>query len=132
VVALKAVAGPAEDRRMEAARRIAWGHFLVGLGLLLRRASLPAAIATMALLVLAGFPPLGLELSPAWVLAVPLAVLLVARVGAVGIAAAGWLVFPPEHRALLSELSSRPSDLGLEDLEPEKARPGGEVEPLFR
>ena len=86
--------------------RIAWGHTLVGIGLLVRRLSAPSALLAVAALLLAGAAPSATGAGMAWVLAVPLAILAGARGLAVGLGALGWVTFPPEHRAMLSEIGS--------------------------
>lgn len=94
------VAGP-DDRRIE------WGHALIGIGVLVRRACAPLALVTLAILLLAAVVPGLAGLDAAWTLAVPAAVFVAGRPFAVGLGALGWVIFPPEHRALLAELAAR-------------------------
>ncbi len=78
---------------------------MLGVGVMLRRVSLPAALFLLGALILAGsMPEPGLE--PSWVLGAPLLSMVMARIVAVGLGALGWLVFPASHRALLSEIVS--------------------------
>jgi len=95
---------------MTAAPRIGWGHALTSVGLILRRASIPMALVALAALGLAGVAPPGRSIAPAWALAAPLGAFIACRAAAVGLAMVGWLVFPPEHRALLGNLAERAQD----------------------
>jgi hypothetical protein len=92
---------------MTPSRQIALGHALLGFGLLVRRLSVPAATLTFAALVFAGFEPIEAEIGAGWVFAIPVLVLLGGRLVAVGLGALGWLVFPPEHRDVLSAIALR-------------------------
>ena len=94
------VAGP-DDRRIE------WGHALTRIAVLVRRACAPLALVTLAILLFAAVVPSLAGLEAAWTLAVPAVVFVAGRTFAVGLAALGWVVFPPEHRALLAELAAR-------------------------
>lgn len=104
-VGLKEDAARAETDPVPDDRRIEWGHALTGIGVLVRRACAPLALGTLAILVTV-VPSLA-GLGPAWTLAVPAVAFVVGRTFAVGLGAIGWLVFPPEHRALLAELAAR-------------------------
>ena len=95
---------------MIAAPRIGWGHALTSIGLIVRRASIPVALVALAVLGLAGIAPPGSSIAPAWALAAPLGAFIACRVAAVGLAMVGWIVFPPEHRALLGDLAERAHD----------------------
>lgn len=100
---------PADKASVDSSARVACGHAVIGVGLLVRRISLPLAALCLAALVLAGASPLlGGPGGPAWLLLTPLALLFAARVLAIAIGAAGWLVFPSEHRAMLAEIASEP------------------------
>ena len=96
----ESVAGP-DDRRIE------WGHALIGIAVLVRRACAPLALVALAILLFAAVVPGLAGLGAAWTLAVAAAVFVAGRTFAVGLAALGWMVFPPEHRALLAELAAR-------------------------
>ncbi len=87
--------------------RIAWGHALTATGVLLRRACAPLALVTLAILLFAAVVPGLAGLGVVWALAVPALVFVAGRTFAVGLGALGWVVFPPEHRALLAELAAR-------------------------
>ncbi len=87
--------------------RIEWGHALTRIGVLFRRASAPLALVTLAILLFATLVPSLAGLGAAWTLAVPAVVFVAGRTFAVGLGALGWMVFPPEHRALLAELAAR-------------------------
>ena len=106
--ALKGFTSAADNYPVTTPVRIAWGHTVVGLGLLVRRLAFPAAVLALAALVLAGATPVGNGVSPAWVLALPIAVLLGGRLVAIALGAVGWFVFPADHRAVLSEVTSGP------------------------
>jgi len=112
---------------MVAARRILFGHALIGVGLLLRRATtalctvLLAVVAIGAVLVIVapggvyfevldlvapihGLGPAGAPLRGLLLVAVTW---VAGRVLAVSVAAAGWALFPAAHRALLARVSLR-------------------------
>jgi hypothetical protein len=88
-------------------RRIEWGHALIGIGVLVRRACAPLALVILAILLFATLVPSLAWLGAAWTLAVPAVAFVAGRTFAVGLGALGWLVFPPEHRTLLAELAAR-------------------------
>lgn len=88
-------------------RRIEWGHALTGIGVLVRRACAPLALATLAILLFAAVVPNLAALETVWALAVPALAFVAGRTFAVGLGALGWMVFPPEHRTLLAELAAR-------------------------
>ncbi len=88
-------------------RRIEWGHALTGTGVLVRRACAPLTPVGLAVLLFAAVIPTLAGLDAAWVFAVPAVTLVAARTFAVGLAALGWIVFPPAHRRLLAELAAR-------------------------
>lgn len=114
-------------QEMVGARRITFGHALIGVGLLMRRATSAVALVLLALVafgaVLVAVAPGGtyleaLDFMPRFdglgAAGAPLGgLLLVAltwvlgRTLAVSIAAAGWAVFPAAHRALLARVSLR-------------------------
>lgn len=114
---------------MVGARRISFGHALIGVGLLVRRAT--TALSAL-LLVLVAFAALLVVAAPGGVYlealdVIPLidglgaagapmrGLILVAmtwvagRILAVSVAAAGWALFPAAHRALLARVSLRAS-----------------------
>ncbi len=88
--------------------RIVWGHAVIGVGLLIRRLSGPAALLALVALVLARATPSGAGVGTALVLGIPVLMLLGGRILAVLVGAIGWIVFPPEHRAVLSDIASGP------------------------
>lgn len=88
-------------------RRIEWGHGLIGVGVLVRRACAPLALTSLAILLFAAVVPSLAWLDAAWTLAVPAVAFLGGRTFAVGLGALGWMVFPPEHRTFLAELAAR-------------------------
>jgi hypothetical protein len=79
---------------------------VLGVGVMLRRVSLPASLFLLGALILAGSMPAEPGLEPSWVLGAPLLLMVMVRTVAVGLGAVGWLVFPASHRALLSEIVS--------------------------
>lgn len=85
--------------------RVAWGHALTGIGLLVRRASVPVAFVAPVLLWLTA-PPQPYSVHPTWLLAAPAALFLACRICAIAVGALGWIVFPPMHRNLLAETAS--------------------------
>ncbi len=114
-------------QEMVGARRITFGHALIGVGLLLRRGT--SALAFL-LLALVAFGALLVAVSPGGTYlealdfmprfgglgsgGAPLRGLLLAgmtwglgRILAVSVAAAGWAIFPAAHRALLGRVSLR-------------------------
>ncbi len=82
------------------------GHAVAGVGVLIRRLSGPAALLALTTLVLAGATSSGAGVGTALVLGLPVLVFLGARSLAVLLGAIGWILFPPEHRAVLSEIAS--------------------------
>jgi len=109
------------------ARRISLGHALIGVGLLLRKATtaltalLLVLVAAGALLVAAApggvylealdvIPPIGgfglVEASLRGLLLVAMT-WVAGRILAISVAAAGWALFPAAHRALLARVSLR-------------------------
>lgn len=88
--------------------RIVWGHAVVGVGVLVRRLSGPAALLSLTTLVLAGATSSAADVGTALVLGIPVVVLLGGRTLAVSLGALGWVIFPPEHRAVLSDIASAP------------------------
>jgi hypothetical protein len=95
---------------MASAPRIGWGHVLTSIAVLVRRASIPLALVALAVLALAGIAPPGRASAPTWALVGPLSVFIACRFVAVGLAMVGWLMFPPEHRALLGAVAERAQD----------------------
>jgi hypothetical protein len=91
---------------MSSTPRIGWGHALTSVGLLVRRGSLLVALVALAVLGLTAAAP-GRASAAEWALVAPLAAFIACRVVAVGLAMVGWLVFPPEHRALLGSIAER-------------------------
>jgi hypothetical protein len=88
---------------MPTSNRLAWGHTLTDIGVVVRRVSMPlAAVAAVALAFI--LAPSSFE--PAWIAVLAVAVFAASRVIAVGLAALGWMVFPPDHRTVLAELST--------------------------
>ena len=94
-------AAVADDRRIE------WGHALIGIGVLVRRVCAPLALGSLAILLLAAVVPGLGEFGVVWTLALPAVAFVAGRTFAVGLGALGWVVFPPEYRALLAELAAR-------------------------
>jgi hypothetical protein len=88
-------------------RRIASGHALVGIGVLVRRLAHPAALLAFLALVLAGFTPAGAAVGTGLVFGTPAVILAAGRLVAVGLGALGWILFPREHRAMLSDIADR-------------------------
>lgn len=114
---------------MSGSRRITFGHALIGVGLVLRRASTPIA-ALLLVLVAAGsllavllpggvylealsFAPSLAPAGPAGAALQGLALVALVWCGgralAVLMAGLGWSLFPARHRALLSRVSLRAS-----------------------
>jgi len=86
--------------------RVAWGHALTRIGVAVRRGSfLLAMLAVVLILATAAQTPDGFE--PVWILVLPALTFVLARTFAIGLGAAGWMTFPPAHRAVLTELSAR-------------------------
>ena len=124
-----------EVSTVRGSRRIVLGHAVMGLGLGLRRLTVPLCVlATVALAVwcvlhaatgavdsLPGAMPfhLGAGLGLAgWLLAGGVAVaalFLALRLLAVMVGAIGWMLLPTEHRDLLSRLERPPSNGGSQD-----------------
>ena len=91
---------------MSSANRVAWGHALTQIGVAVRRGSfLLAVLASVLIVASATQSPAGLE--PVLILALPALTFVLARASAIGLAAAGWMMFPPEHRAVLAELGAQ-------------------------
>jgi len=88
--------------------RIVWGHAILGVGVLIRRLSAPVAVLALAALVLAGAGPSGVALGAAFVLGIPAVLLIGGRILGVMLGALGWIVFPADHRAVLSDIASEP------------------------
>ncbi len=65
------------------------------------------AYFALAILLFAAVVPGEAGIEAAWTLAVAAAVFVAGRTFAVALGALGWMVFPPEHRALLAELAAR-------------------------
>lgn len=124
---------------MPASRRIVLGHAVMGLGLALRRLSLPLCV--LAAVVLAGwsvvheatergggFPNLipfhsgarvGLATWALGAIVAVMALLLALRLLAVMIGAVGWTVLPAQHREMLGRLSAPSSHPGRRGDPPE-------------
>ena len=83
-----------------------WGHAVVGVAVLIRRLSVPAALLALTALVLAGFTPSGAEMGAVVTFGLPSLMVIGGRSLAVFLGALGWIVFPPEHRAVLSDIAS--------------------------
>ncbi len=112
---------------MVGARRISFGHALIGVGLLLRKATTalsvlllvgvflgavlvalsPGGVYLEALDVLPRFGGLGAADAPLRGLLLVVVTWLAGRILAVAVAAAGWVLFPAAHRALLARVSLR-------------------------
>ncbi|CAA9479663.1 MAG: hypothetical protein AVDCRST_MAG17-76 [uncultured Solirubrobacterales bacterium] len=103
---LKGDEARADDFCVPNSGRIAWGHAVVGVGVLVRRLSGPAALLTLAALVLAGATSSGAGVATVVALGLPVLVLVGGRSLAVLLGAIGWIVFPPEHRTVLSDIAS--------------------------
>jgi hypothetical protein len=96
---------------MASAPRLGRGHVLTSIAVLVRRASIPLVLVALAVLALAGIaPPGGRASAPTWAVVGPLSVFIASRLAAVGLAMVGWLMFPPEHRALLGAVAERARD----------------------
>ena len=91
---------------MPSASRVAWGHALTQIGVVVRRSSLLLTLlAVVLILATAVQAPAGFE--PIWIFALPALTFVLGRAFAVGLGAAGWMTFPPEHRAVLAELGAQ-------------------------
>jgi len=91
---------------MPSANRVVWGHALTQIGVVVRRGSFPVALlAVVLILATAMQAPAGF--GPVWILALPVLTFVLGRAFAIGLGAAGWMTFPPEHRAVLAELGAR-------------------------
>jgi hypothetical protein len=119
----------ADRAAMAGSRRISLGHALIGVGLLLRRATTPVAAlllvlvaggALLAVLLPGGVYLEALSIAPSIAPSGPVGAVLqglvlvalvwcAGRVLAVLTAGLGWSLFPAPHRALLSRVSVRAS-----------------------
>ena len=93
---------PGSSRRVLPAR-VAGGHGLTAAGAWLRRVSVPASAALLAGIVL-GQVAAQAALDLSFGVLASACVLATSRMVAVGLAAVGWLIFPPTYRALLVAL----------------------------
>ena len=107
------VATSAERGRVDPLPRIAGGHLLTRLALVVRRLSLPVALVAVLLVVAWGSAPSSFTLGLLGTAAIPAGILLACRAVAMGLAMAGWLVFPPDHRTVLVELTDRAESRGV-------------------
>ena len=105
-VGFKGAASRDETVSVSYDRRIEWGHVLTRTGVLVRRACAPLALFALAILLFAAVTPSLAGLNATWTVA-PAVAFVGGRTFAVGLGALGWMVFPPEHRALLAELAAR-------------------------
>ena len=91
---------------MTARDRIRFGQEVTRVALLVRRASAPAALFGLCLLVLVSMGPTRRLIDPSWAVALPVVAFIAFRSAAVCLGALAWAVFPSAHRRLLADLAS--------------------------